>query len=431
MSETQVRVAETRIHRFKGQYPEVPTYEHVDIALLTEGDDKPFYITLPIAEIGRIGDSGLEYDRGLVESIAEQMQQGAGGIRGHLADEELPTAFPVDAVYWVGHKMEGNELWAKGYLPPGETRDDTRRKVAQKRMIGTSIYGAAVREMAKGTSTAPAGRMTWKAKRFVLDQIDLAPANRASLRNQRGVVITSEMFSKQEGSAMPDEIRLEDIPTTIREQIARQALETAEVNTKLTRVREMETELAELRPLAEMAKYKSIVAEIRSTVGDDADMVQVLTSYHAQMTKLAEMMGVPYSNIIVRVEEMHEQVAEMKRKEFVGGVDARISEMTPWHPTTEEAKKQVAAFRASFRRAVLSQVGDKAEDQTPEKVSEIAQSLWDAEFGLLAPALVREMAGPPAVIPNKPNPTGKTDTIDRTEEGIKKVKDEWGIPSIR
>ena len=195
-----VRIAETRIHRFKGDFPVVPTYPHVDVPMLEEGDEKPCYVTLPIAEIGRIADSGLEYDEELVTTIAEQMQDGSGGIRGHLKDEELPTAFPLDAVHWVGHVMEGKTLWAKGYIPPGESRDDIRRKIARGGTIGPSLFGAAVREM----SSRKPGRPTWRAKNFKLDQVDLAPANRASLRNMHGAVLTREMIDSKEGSEMPE-----------------------------------------------------------------------------------------------------------------------------------------------------------------------------------------------------------------------------------
>ena len=234
---------------------------------------------------------------------------------------------------------------------------------------------------------------------------------------------------------MPEvtEIRdVNDVPVTIREQIARQAVADADRDNKLGRVAEMETELGELRPLKEMARYKSIVAEIRSTVGDEADMVQVLTNYHAQMTKLAEMMGVPYSNIVVKVEEMHEQVAEMRRKEFDGVIDTRVAEMTPWNAANDTAKQKVTAFRSGFRRAIVAGIGTDTANRTPEKVAEIAQGLWDSEFGLLAPGIIREIAGPAALIPSKPNTvptTGDSAAKYRTPEGQKEVKDNWNIPS--
>src|SRR5882724_11905602 len=120
----RVTIAEIQLQPLKGDFPDVPTYPHVDTDLLYEGDASPFHVTLPIAEIGRVSDSGLDYDNELVTTIAEQMSSGIGGIRGHIPDEALSTAYPVDDVHWIGHLQQGKTLWAKGYVPPGITRED-------------------------------------------------------------------------------------------------------------------------------------------------------------------------------------------------------------------------------------------------------------------------------------------------------------------
>lgn len=390
----RVAIAETQLQPLKGNFPDVETYPHVDTALLYQGDEaNPFHVILPIAEIGRVSANGLEYDEELVTAIAEQMSSGAGGIRGHIPDDQLSTAYPVDDVHWIGHKMDGKTLWAKGYIPPGQTREDIRMKKARGGNIATSIFGDAVKELSQNST-----KKTWKARQFALEQIDLAPTKRAALKNKHGFVITREM---QEGEEMPDVREITsaaEVPVAIREQIIKEA----EVAAKVEKVSELTTQVAEMETqIAELATYKQIVLEIRTTLGKDTDTAAAVAEQHAMASKLAEMLGVEYSNVTITVQEMHEKIKEIAKKEFEGAVDSKVAELTNWNAQSDASKLKVASFRKTFRRNVLAELGG---ERAPEKIAEIATKLWDEEFSVLGALVVAELGGPNALITGRENP---------------------------
>lgn len=403
----KVEIRET--HNFKGNFPEVATYDHVDTAMLYEGDEKPFHITLPIAEVGRRSTNDILYDEELVTEIAAQLP-GLGGGRGHVPEGQEDSAYPLDAVDWVGHKLENGVLWAKGYVPPGQDREDIRRKKARGGNIGTSIYGHAVKEM-------DGKQRGYRLRKLDLEKVDLAPHKRASLKHMRGFEITREMETE---GYMPVEINsVADVPESIREQIIRDA----KVRVDASRVSELETENGKLKTeVAEMRQYATIVGEIRQTLGKDTDVIAAFTEYHNQIGKIAEMLGVPYTNISVRVEEMHEQIAEMKKREFGALVDTTIAEFTDWEVRSDEAKKQLEAFRKTIRRSVIAELGV---ERKPEKVKEIATKLWEDEFSIQAEMYRDSLAGPSALVGGKRN---KTDAQPyASDEARTALKAQWGF----
>lgn len=394
MSE-RIVISETQLQPLKGQFPDVPTYPHVDTVLLYQGDEaNPFHVTLPIAEIGRVSDNGLEYDEELVTAIAEQMSNGAGGIRGHIPDDQLSTAYPVDDVHWIGHQLIGQTLWAKGYIPPGQTREDIRMKKARGGNIATSIFGDAVKEFVVAEASKSRSR-TWKARQFQLEQIDLAPTKRAALKNRTGFVITREMEGEMPPEVKDNVVQVSDVPEPIREQIIRES----DLAKKVERLAEMETKVAELgEQVSELVQYKQIVMEIRSTLGKDTDTAAAVAEQHKMAATLAEMLGVEYSNITITVSEMHESIKELKQKEFDNAVTATVSELTKWDAKTDAGKAQVDAFRKTFKRTLISELKG---DQTPEKLAEIAQKLWDDEYSVIGAAVVSSLSGPGAFVPPK------------------------------
>lgn len=405
----RVRISESTLHKFVGPFPDIPVFAHVDTELLYQGDPEPFHINLPVVE-KRVSDNGLVYDDQLLDTIAEQLQQGIGGIRGHIPDGAESTAFPIEEVFWIGTVKEQGKLWAKGYIPPSELREFVRIKKAQNGRIRTSIYGSAVRETANGQS----GR--WRAKDFELEQLDLAPPKRASLKIGDGkFLITREMATEDD---MP-EITINDVPAQVREQIIAQA----QGNVNAQRVKELETANTELQTqVSELATFKTIVAEIRANIGKDTDTVQIVTEYHTMANKLAELLGVPYTNITVKVEEMHEQVAEMRKSAFDRVVDDQIAELTNWNPRDDAGKQRVASFRKTLRRATLTELGDKRDEAA---VKETVTKLWDEEYEVLGEAVVRELAGPGAVVaPTRQKPTGGLNLDDGWEDAI---RDEFGV----
>lgn len=202
-----------------------------------------------------------------------------------------------------------------------------------------------------------------------------------------------------------------DVPQNIREMIIAES-ETAR---KAERVAELEQVNSDLTSqVSELATFKQIVAEIRTTLGKDSDTIEMVAQYHGMATKLAEMLGVPYTNIEIRVQEMHEQVAEFQKKAFDGAVDSRVSELTKWDVKSPEAQKKVDAFRNTFRRAVVAELGTTRD---AEKIAEVSQKLWDDEYSVVAETVVAALAGPVALVGGREKPAA--DTIKRgTDEEI-------------
>lgn len=404
----RVVIREYKFHLLSGEYPEIDTYTQVDTALLYEGDDKPFHIVLPIARVGEISANGLLYDEELVSRVEAQLA-GQGGIRGHQKDEDMQFMFPYDAVDWIGHKRVGEYLWAKGYIPPGSNREDIRRRKARGGGVGTSIFGEAVKEF-----TTLGKRKVWKAKNFELESLDLGASKQVSLKLGGNFAIVGEL--QKEGLVPPEtDITISDVPQTVREQIIRQA----QLEGTATRVAELETANQQLtQQVSEMRQYASIVAEIRSYAGPDTDVAKQFKTMYDEVAKLRETLG-PEVNIVVTVSEMHNQIAEFKTREFNIVVDAKIAELTPWAVTRDEHKARVTSFRTNMRRAVLAELKGER-DQV--KVAEIANRLWDEEYKPLAEGMVREFAGPSAVIAGQ-----NARQQNATDADIKAVKEKWDV----
>ena len=362
MTVKPMRISETSITQFRGAVPEVPTFETVDTATLYEGDDKPFHITLKIAEVGRKSKNGLHYDAELVDSIERQIREGVGGIRGHLRPDEASTAFPTDDVLWIGVQRLGRDLWAKGYIPPGHTREDIRRKKAVGQGIGTSIFGMGNREAVKGGG--------YKLTSFQLEQLDLAPAKRAALELNSPVAITAEM----EGNDMPEErnVTVTDVPQAVREQIIREA----QVQASAERVSEMETRLSE-------AQARISELEVERTTAT---------------SRIAELEG--------QVAQRQTRIAELEQIAFDRSLSDIIAEqVATWNASTENAKHTRDALLKQLKRAVVLELGDKRDEPA---IRETVQRVWDAEFKAIAESVVASLAGPAAVVSKPASNSGQT-----------------------
>jgi hypothetical protein len=405
----------SEIHNFKGRFPEIPTnHPEVDEQALLCGDTDPLYLNLPLAEIGKRSANGVLYDEALVTTIAEQLP-GLGGGRGHIPEGQEDSAFPLEEVFWVGHVIKDNVLWAKGYVPPGRTREFIIRKKAIGGRIGTSIYGKAIREM-------DTVKRAFRLRDLVLEYVDLAPDKRASLKNERGFQLTKETIQSDEGvDPMPDkaevfkEMTAADIallPQSIREAI----ISEAKLKVDAQRVSELESQVAEMR------QYATVIGEIRGMVGPDADVSKVIAEYHKQMTKMSETLGVTYTNIGVRVEEMHEQVKEMKQAAFTRAVGDKVAEFTNWNATKDDDKKRLEQIRSSFSKRLSAEVnGDTS------KVAETAQRVWTDEFQLIGEMFVQSLGGPAAIV--KPSNSSSSDDWRKqleTPEGLAAIKGKFG-----
>ena len=218
VAENRATVIAEYLHEFKGGFPDVPTYSHVDVSLLHKNDPEPFYVVLPVARVGEVSANGLIYDEELVSEIEAQLP-GLGGIRGHNFDH---TQFPVEAHDVVGHVREGDTLWVKLYVPPGEGREDMRRRKARGGKVGTSILGKFAKRIAEANGQ-------WRVRGLKLESLDLGPITRTALDLGGAFAVVSELETdpKMEDGEMDRaqviaELTPGDLPQALRDAIIRE-----------------------------------------------------------------------------------------------------------------------------------------------------------------------------------------------------------------
>lgn len=182
------------VTELRGSYPSVPIASDVDYTALIAGDPEPTFLTIPIGKANVKSGNGRYYDESfLTELMRQTLESKPVGLMGHLSDAERATAFPQEALHWVGAVREGDVLWGKAYII-GEARDRVRRYKAAGKSIATSIDA-----YASGTwdESLQAYRMDPSTLR--LNQIDLAPSDRAGIPALARVpLLTTEMQTPTE-----------------------------------------------------------------------------------------------------------------------------------------------------------------------------------------------------------------------------------------
>lgn len=364
-------IHEVIITEFKGKVPDVPTRPGVNLAELTEGDDKPFILTMEVSREGKKSRSGLVHDRALGETIASQINEMATtGIMGHLKDEERGTAFPTPDIYWLGASRVDGRTYAKGYIP--KTKPEVREHFRIQMKVGgkaaTSIYGAAQREM------VDAKQGTHRLKNFRLEQLDLAPFERAALPLDGTFTITKQMDGADEyvrGASSDDrsndmdktelikQLTAADIPATLREQIVK---EYAETNKTQSRVAELETQVNQR----------------------DA-----------------------------RITELTTQLGTFQRSDFEAKLTAKIAEMVDLEP-----------LRSTVRRIVLAEIGKDCLDLAKAETA-IKEYVDTDDYKTIAKGVVAELAGPSAIVGGKGK--GENGKLTDTPEARAKARSTVGI----
>lgn len=360
-------IQEFTVGEFRGDFPEVPAAAGVDLEALKADDPAPFFVTLPVGKIGEVSDNGLEYDEDLVNGLVAQINaERPTGIMGHLTAEQLSTEYPEPEVYWVGATLKEGTAWAKGYVPPGKARDTLRRLKAVGGKAATSIFGLPGRRV-------PVGNGNWKAEDFRLQQLDLAPYERAALRLGGGFVVTAEMDYGQE--------REDDMPT--REQI-----------------------IAELT-----------IADISQALRE-----QIVNEHQVagqQQARIAELEQQVQQRDTV-METLRTQLGEYQVREFNAQLDGLLGEFIKLESKDEGGKTKVSALTSLFRSRLVAEIGQERDLQ---KVKATAQKLWDEEFKVVAETIRDALAGPAAIVGGKgpenwrEELAGKADEL-RKERGL-------------
>ena len=182
------------VTELRGSYPNVPISADVDYQALIKGDPDPMFLTIPIGKAGVTSGNQRHYDEAFVQELERQtLANKPIGLMGHLSQADRGTAFPEEAAHWVGAIREGNTLWGKAYIVPGPVRERIARYKAHGKAIATSIDA-----FAEGVwdETIKAFRMAAKGLR--LNQIDLAPADRAGISDLARVpMLTSEIATTE------------------------------------------------------------------------------------------------------------------------------------------------------------------------------------------------------------------------------------------
>lgn len=347
---TKVRLSyiqEMTVGEFRGDFPEVPVAPEVDLEALKEGDPAPFFVTMPVGELGSTSGNGLYWDEELFNGVIQQINANRPtGIMGHLRVEDRSSAYPPPDIFWLGASQQGNTAWAKGYVPPGEARDTLRRLKAVGGKAATSIYGRPGRRVQLG-----GGR--WKAEDFRLESLDLAPYERAALKLGGAFAVTAEMDShtyEREEDTMPTkaeiiaELTVDDLPQALREQIISEHQKATDDS--------------------------NLVAELRQEIE----------------TKDA------------RVQELEGQVQQYQLAEFNASLDGLVAEFVKIEAKDDAGKASVDGLRKGFRARLVAEIG---EERDPDKIKAVAQTIWDAEYKPLAEMMVKAIGGPSARVGGK------------------------------
>lgn len=194
-------------HALKGEYPQsVPLAEGIDLSTLTEGDDAPMFLTLPIAT-ETTSRNGVKYQSKDVKRIVSAINnREIIGQKGHLTEAERSHRFDTPALFWVGATLdESGVAWGKAYIP--RTAQDVREYVrvakAMNAKIGTSIYGTAeINDLYEIVGDS-----------LMLEQIDLVNPSRVGVPQATGVpIITQESVTEAKHIPEPKETDMGDKP---------------------------------------------------------------------------------------------------------------------------------------------------------------------------------------------------------------------------
>jgi hypothetical protein len=319
------------VSEFKGGFPPVPHAMGVDVEALTKGDSDPFYVTLPVARMGEVSGNKLLYDEALVKSIVEQINSDKPtGIMGHISSEDLSSAFPEPEVYWIGAALDGNTAWAKGYVPPGKARDHLHRQKATGGRIATSIFGPPPDKRIP-TQDGKAFRIEgWK-----LQQLDLAPYERAALKLGGQFAVTREMNEEDapvDKAQVIAELKAEEIPASIREQI----------------VKDYEAQQQSAKRIAEIEGERDVAKK--------------------------------------RIAELETQVTKLSGDNFVSALNTKIAELV-----------KVETLRTSAYKAVIAEIGKGNSDLAAAEKA-LSEYLESDEYKELAEMAVGRLAGPAAFV---------------------------------
>jgi hypothetical protein len=260
------------ISEFRGKYPPIPLARDIDYNELVKGDDDPVFVTLPVGKANVTSGNKRHYDDAFVKEMERQVVANHPvGLMGHLTKDERKTAFPDEAVHWVGAKRVGEFLWAKGYVPPGEPRNRLRRYKATNKLIATSISA-----LAEGKWDQQLGAFRMNAKTLQLDQIDFAPPDRAGIADLAAVPhLTTEMLTDLSDVDSNSDDNNQEVDEMDRDEVIK-GLTAADIPNMPKAVRDAiaNAKIQEMRTVLELADDADIVSTVQELQKAEAERHQ-------------------------------------------------------------------------------------------------------------------------------------------------------------
>lgn len=313
---SEIGLMETKMQ--KG-FPDVPFAEGVSLEEIKKHDATPTFITLQIAEIGKKSRAGILYDEPLVNVIEQHIiQKRPGGIFGHPNPNNADFEFPDPQAFWVGAKREGNILWGKAWIRDPQSARRVRDTGKVGGTLGTSIWGRAIKEARDGAI---------RLKDFMLERIDFAPLERASLPLSGQFALTAEMdTSTGEHTVTPEELKAELAKLTPDVVVG---LLTADTYTRI----------------GEMVAKKN---EVLGAAGEQ----ELISEMTAQLNTANALI----SEMTKERDTLKETLKQRDASLFDHDVDATVRWATDWNTTTEPGKKNLKALRAYLKKALVAEM---------------------------------------------------------------------------
>jgi hypothetical protein len=307
------------ISEFQGSFPEIPLFKDVDFQELTDGEAKPVFVTLPIGKANVLSGNRRFYDEAFLLELERQVADRKPiGLMGHLSSDQKGWAMPPEAVHWVGAMRVKEYLLGKGFLPMGESRSRLQRYRATGSKIATSIDATG-----EGVWDDALGAHKMIASTLRLNQIDIAPADRAGIADLAAVPLLTREMAEQGGIIV------------VRTQGAKKMTE----EEKAQALREMKaTDAASLPAEVKAALIQEFTADIRKSLGlGDGDIVTEVKKIQERDTQrekdavTARIVEISSTgDKAVKVESIREMVVELvesKAPKTVAEVDTIYAEV--------------------------------------------------------------------------------------------------------
>ncbi len=338
--------------RFKGAYPDIPLPDDIDREALGKVD----FVTLPIGKVNAKSVSGRVYTRKAVEQLVEQVNgRRPEGRWGHLKDEERSTKYEPPAIRWLAAILtDDGTAWAKGVPTTEQAREHFRVARATNALVGTSIYGTGDYEGVKVVGVD-------------IETIDLADPSRVGVPE---TAAKPQLTKEMEGNPMGEAI--DPLVAELR----------SDRDTARKVLSEMETQLSELKPLAEQVKaVKAVLAEYADSFASAS------ISVNANGTDIVQV-----------IRELADKLVAMGAEQLQARINAVVGEMVKVPADTPQGKALL-----KYVNLALGKVKDEAEAK-----AKLAEIMADETYQTLAKGVVREIAGPNVVVAG----AGKQQTTD-------------------